>query len=193
MTRIVALLFAMAFAPSAHAGLGQAPFTLIGALAGGVGGAVIGAPVYGAIDPYGSDDGAEWVIIGAPMGFGVGAAIGGTLGHTIAFGGHGGRVLLTSSVVAVVGGVLLGATPALYEHFGDDRFVLSYVSGVALSVVGTPLVAFLTSATSQRDKKIKPPPPAPAPAPAPAEPAPELYLAPMTVPGGGGVVLGGTF
>lgn len=154
--RSIPLLLGLLLSPPAHAGLAQGPFTLIGSLVGGVGGALLGAPVYGAIDPYQSDDGLEWVIIGAPIGFGVGAAIGGTVAHTLTLGKHPARVLLLSGAVAVVGGTLLALTPMAYEHFADDRLAATYVSGLALSVVGVPIVATLTSTTSFKGEGYAP-------------------------------------
>ena len=151
--RSLVLLLGMLLSPPAHAGLAQGPFTLIGSLVGGVGGALLGAPVYGAIDPYQSDDGLEWVIIGAPIGFGVGAAVGGTVAHTLTLGKHPARVLLFSGAVALVGGTLLALTPMAYEHFGDDRLAATYVGGLALSVVGVPVVATITSVTSFKEKE----------------------------------------
>lgn len=152
--RTLLLALALTFAPRAEAGPGNALFTLLGSVVGGVGGAVIGPPIYGAIDPYQSDDGLEWVIIGVPMGFGVGAAVGGTLAHGLTFGGKTWRVALVSGAVALGGAVLVGATPGLYEDFGDNRFAFSYVAGTALCVVGVPLAATLTSMFSFRGVRV---------------------------------------
>ena len=190
-TLLVAL--ALAMAPRAEAGPGNAVFTLVGSLAGGVGGALTGAPIYGAIDPYGSDDGMEWVLIGAPAGWGLGAAIGGTLAHGITFGGKTLRVGLVSGLVAVAGGTLVVLTPALYEDYADDKFVFAYAVGAATSVIGVPLAATLTSMFSFRDKDKKrkgDPEPVPAPVPVPdPTPAPELFFS----VGPRGVVLSGTW
>lgn len=152
--RTLLLALALAFAPRAEAGPGNALFTLLGSVVGGVGGAVVGPPIYGAIDPYGSDDGLEWVIVGAPAGFGVGAAIGGTLAHGLTFGGKTLRVGLVSGAVAVGGAALVLATPGLYEDFDDDRFAFAYVVGTGLCVAGVPLAATLTSFFSFRGAQI---------------------------------------
>jgi len=153
--RTLLLALALSFAPQAHAGPGNALFTLLGSVVGGVGGALIGPPIYGAIDPYGSDDGLEWVVIGVPMGFGVGAAVGGTLAHGLTFGGKTLRVGLVSGAVALGGATLVAVTPALYEDFADDRFQFAYVAGTALTIVGVPLAATLTSMFSFREPKPK--------------------------------------
>ncbi|MBW1879615.1 MAG: hypothetical protein JRJ84_14730 [Deltaproteobacteria bacterium] len=70
------------------------------------------------------------------------------MAHTLTLGRHSARVLLLSGAVAVVGGTLLALTPMAYEHFGDNRLAATYVGGLALSVIGVPLVATITSATS---------------------------------------------
>jgi len=143
--RWILVALGLLLAPAAQAGPGTALPTLFGSLVGGAAGALVGAPIYGAIDPYHSDDGAEWLVIGAPMGFGVGAAVGGTVGHAMFGGHHKLAVGLVSGTTAVAGGVLLGLTPGLYTDFSDNRFAVAWVTGTSLAVVGTPLAATLTS------------------------------------------------
>ncbi len=142
--RIIALTLALSLTPRAEAGA-PALGALIGTVAGGLVGGAVGAPVYGAIDPYGSDDALEWVLVGLPMGFGAGAALGGTIGHALFGGGRTWTVGLIGGGLAVAGGTLLYLSPRYYREGSDPHFVWSMGLGWGLSVVATPVGTVLAS------------------------------------------------
>lgn len=155
--RWLLLVLALLIASPAEAGAGRFPRALVvlgGAAAGGAGGALIGAPIYGVVDPYRSDDGLEWIVIGAPAGFGLGAAAGGALTHAIVGGPKIGRVLGISAIPAVLGAGLVLATPALYEGFEDHRFAAAYVGGVTLAVLATPFTAMFASLGVSKEQPV---------------------------------------
>lgn len=150
--RWLVLATGLCLSPAAHATGGTALPTFLFSLAGGLGGAVIGAPIYGAIDPYGSDDGLEWLAIGVPLGFGVGAAIGGTTAHALFGGGQVWAVALVSGGLAVAGSTLLAMTPGLYDDFADDRFAAAYVTGAVINLALVPVGATLASLFTKKRK-----------------------------------------
>ncbi len=150
LSLLLGLLF---FAPPPDAEAATVPRSIAvlgGAVAGGAGGALLGAPIYGVLDPYDRDDGLEWLLIGAPAGFGVGAALGGALTHGLVGGPRVPRVLLASAIPGLAGAGLLLATPALYQDFDDDRFAASWVGGLVLAVVVAPFAASITSGLVRR-------------------------------------------
>ncbi|MCO4748185.1 MAG: hypothetical protein KC912_25550 [Proteobacteria bacterium] len=134
------------FSPDAEAApkhVGQALITLGATYGGGVAGGLIGIGAYDLYDPYRRNaDDAESFLIGGPTGFALGGWGGATVSHLVMGSPVGAKVWTYTGVMALLGGGLVFATPALYENFADNRFATAWVSGLLVTVVAMPFTAF---------------------------------------------------
>lgn len=147
MTRSLVLASAWLMAsPAAEAApqhVGQAVITLAAAYGGGAVGGLVGIGAYSAYDPYQRNaDDAESFLIGGPTGFALGGWGGATIAHLAMGSPVGARVWTYTGLMSLVGGGLVFATPALYETFGDNRFAMSWLSGLIVTTVAMPFTAF---------------------------------------------------
>jgi hypothetical protein len=144
--RHLVLATALLTSPSALAApqhAGQAVITLAAAYGGGALGGLVGIGAYNAYDPYQRNaDDAESFLIGGPPGFALGGWGGATIAHLAMGSPVGARVWTYSGLMGLVGGGLVFATPALYQNFADNRFAMSWISGLLLSTVVMPFTAF---------------------------------------------------
>lgn len=147
---LLVLLGLVALAPRAEAvplNPIRSGFTLAGAYLGGVAGGVVGMGVYGALDPYGHDNAAEYVVVGGLSGFNVGAVAGATTGHLLAKGRAGGKILFVGGVMAAGGVALALLAPPYYAESDLSTEAGAMLGGSALlGIVGIPITATAISA-----------------------------------------------
>ena len=140
---LAAALLASPQALAAPQHAGQAVITLAAAYGGGALGGLVGIGAYNAYDPYQRNaDDAESFLIGGPTGFALGGWAGASIAHLAMGSPVGARVWTYTGLMSLVGGGLVFATPAIYENFEDNRFAMTWVSGLLISTVVMPFTAF---------------------------------------------------
>lgn len=140
------LAAALLGAPTAEAApkhVGQAMITLAAAYGGGVAGGLIGIGAYEVYDPYQRNaDDLESFLIGGPTGFALGGWGGASIAHLVMGSPVGAKVWTYTGLMALIGGGLVFATPALYQNFADNRFATAWISGLLVTTVALPFTAF---------------------------------------------------